>query len=471
MSFPLLAGFESLGCVEHDGSFCVLAASVEGPALGSDDALLCVEFRGHEHRFASVEIDGELSDDGRLQFLLPARLAEEGERFLVERGFERFEVDAPELPAGGGGVDGWIERALLAQQDQILDGARRVQSLRDEVSRQRDRVFAAEEALDEARAQFEATLLASRDETQKWRREAGAERERGEALEVGLAEARAEVAAAEAEVLRGAERVADAEESAGAAAGEVAREREATFAATAEASEARRELAAAHAAERQAEQAAAGLRAELETSRSAAETAEDELARERDVAAAATAEAVEAREQLTVAEDARREAEQTAAALRDELDTSRAAAAAATAEANSARLRLEQELLASAELRRRLRAATAPVVRAPEPVAEVEPEPEPAAFVEPEPEPLAALEAELIATEPSAVAEREPAAEVAPEPAQAPTLPATPGARLIALDMALNGTPRDETADYLASNFELDDMQSLLDEIYVSARA
>jgi DivIVA domain-containing protein len=42
------------------------------------------------------------------------------------------------------------------------------------------------------------------------------------------------------------------------------------------------------------------------------------------------------------------------------------------------------------------------------------------------------------------------------------------GARLIALNMALNGTPRDETDRYLADNFELEDRQGLLDEVYAS---
>jgi hypothetical protein len=40
------------------------------------------------------------------------------------------------------------------------------------------------------------------------------------------------------------------------------------------------------------------------------------------------------------------------------------------------------------------------------------------------------------------------------------------GARLIALNMALNGTPRDETDQYLAENFDLDDRSGLLDEVY-----
>jgi cell division septum initiation protein DivIVA len=44
----------------------------------------------------------------------------------------------------------------------------------------------------------------------------------------------------------------------------------------------------------------------------------------------------------------------------------------------------------------------------------------------------------------------------------------TEGARLIALNMALNGTPREETARYLAANFDLPDHDGLLDEVYSS---
>jgi hypothetical protein len=32
--------------------------------------------------------------------------------------------------------------------------------------------------------------------------------------------------------------------------------------------------------------------------------------------------------------------------------------------------------------------------------------------------------------------------------------------------MALNGTPREETARYLEQNFELEDQNALLDEVY-----
>ncbi len=43
------------------------------------------------------------------------------------------------------------------------------------------------------------------------------------------------------------------------------------------------------------------------------------------------------------------------------------------------------------------------------------------------------------------------------------------GARLIALNMALNGTPREETERYLADNFDLADTESLLDDVYARA--
>jgi DivIVA domain-containing protein len=40
------------------------------------------------------------------------------------------------------------------------------------------------------------------------------------------------------------------------------------------------------------------------------------------------------------------------------------------------------------------------------------------------------------------------------------------GARLVALNMALNGTPREETDRYLAENFDIADRDALLDEVY-----
>jgi DivIVA domain-containing protein len=77
---------------------------------------------------------------------------------------------------------------------------------------------------------------------------------------------------------------------------------------------------------------------------------------------------------------------------------------------------------------------------------EPEPEPEPVA-AEPEPEPELVEEKEPTVEEPSTSGDSE-------------------GARLIALNMALNGTPREETDRYLAENFDITDRAALLDEVY-----
>jgi len=69
------------------------------------------------------------------------------------------------------------------------------------------------------------------------------------------------------------------------------------------------------------------------------------------------------------------------------------------------------------------------------------------------------------------------AAGAAPEPAIAPAEPLAgangdadeTGARLIALNMALGGTPREETARYLAEHFSLADAEALLDDVYARA--
>ena len=42
------------------------------------------------------------------------------------------------------------------------------------------------------------------------------------------------------------------------------------------------------------------------------------------------------------------------------------------------------------------------------------------------------------------------------------------GARLIALNMALNGESRTDTERYLAENFELPDRLKLIDEVYAA---
>jgi DNA repair exonuclease SbcCD ATPase subunit len=97
-------------------------------------------------------------------------------------------------------------------------------------------------------------------------------------------------------------------------------------------------------------------------------------------------------------------------------------------------------------------------------------EPEPA---EPEPARAAASESEPEPAEPEpepAEAEAEPdPAELAPAASPAvgpPTGDGHEGARVIALNMALNGSPREETARYLDENFELENPEALLDEVY-----
>ena len=84
------------------------------------------------------------------------------------------------------------------------------------------------------------------------------------------------------------------------------------------------------------------------------------------------------------------------------------------------------------------------------------------------PEPVAE---EPEAAEPEAPEETAPV-DTIPEPAPATAAADgeedVEGARLIALNMALNGTPRDETERYLAENFDLSDRAGLLDEVYSS---
>jgi hypothetical protein len=67
----------------------------------------------------------------------------------------------------------------------------------------------------------------------------------------------------------------------------------------------------------------------------------------------------------------------------------------------------------------------------------------------------------------------EPPVPEPPVPAAAPEPPPAPddgaGIRLIALNMALDGAPREQTARYLAENFSLEDPARLLDEVYASA--
>jgi DivIVA domain-containing protein len=100
-----------------------------------------------------------------------------------------------------------------------------------------------------------------------------------------------------------------------------------------------------------------------------------------------------------------------------------------------------------------------PVRRAPIAAPEYEPEPEPVAVARAQP---------LRADEPVAERELEPEAYDEEPVAGIPGDDDTEGARLIALNMALNGTPREETDKYLSENFALHNRGQLLDEVYAS---
>jgi DivIVA domain-containing protein len=96
------------------------------------------------------------------------------------------------------------------------------------------------------------------------------------------------------------------------------------------------------------------------------------------------------------------------------------------------------------------------------------------------------LHDELVATQAQAAglapAPEAPAPQPAPEPepeaVPEPTVAAGAGAagdveaaRIVALDMALSGTPREQTERYLAEHYELGDRDALLDEVYAAAGA
>ena len=103
----------------------------------------------------------------------------------------------------------------------------------------------------------------------------------------------------------------------------------------------------------------------------------------------------------------------------------------------------------------------APVASAPEPEPVEEPVPAPSQAAQESPADVAPAPAEPAASAPSEPAPSEPA----------PTEPApagdgdVEGARLVALNMALNGSPREETDAYLRDNFDLGDREGLLAEV------
>jgi DivIVA domain-containing protein len=107
-----------------------------------------------------------------------------------------------------------------------------------------------------------------------------------------------------------------------------------------------------------------------------------------------------------------------------------------------------------------------PVEEEPGPLA-VEPEPEP----EPGPEPVAEVpepEEPVEGTPETAAGKaRSKRGRAKPEPQAKPD--DEEAARLVALDMALAGTPRDETEQYLAEHYTLADPGAILDDVYALA--
>ena len=105
----------------------------------------------------------------------------------------------------------------------------------------------------------------------------------------------------------------------------------------------------------------------------------------------------------------------------------------------------------------------------PEAPAEPEPPlPAPEPFTAREPAAPAAEEPEELEPEPAGVGAEDIDVEVEAEVEDDADVE---GARLIALNMALNGQSREETDRYLAENFDLPDRQRLLDEVYSSVES
>jgi len=80
--------------------------------------------------------------------------------------------------------------------------------------------------------------------------------------------------------------------------------------------------------------------------------------------------------------------------------------------------------------------------------------------------PPPAEEDHVVARPVDAAPDEESEPEPEPESAKANQGGDSEGARLIALNMALNGSPREETDRYLAEHFDLDDRSRMLDEVY-----
>jgi hypothetical protein len=100
----------------------------------------------------------------------------------------------------------------------------------------------------------------------------------------------------------------------------------------------------------------------------------------------------------------------------------------------------------------------------------IPPMPPPADTFRPAPEPVPIADAPRPAPEPVPIAIDEPATTPAPAAVAESHAPNgdLEGARLIALNMALNGDSREDVGRYLADHFELTDREKLVEEVYAA---
>ncbi|TMK71628.1 MAG: hypothetical protein E6G49_08995 [Actinobacteria bacterium] len=162
------------------------------------------------------------------------------------------------------------------------------------------------------------------------------------------------------------------------------------------------------------------------------------------------------------------EAEAQAEKVRAEADRLRSEAERIRADAEAdARRRLDEVQTALSDLRGRLSGEV-------EPGPVTVPEPEPPQTPEPTPDPT---------PEPTPAPVPEPMPEPTPEPTPPPEAPETPAsangdaatgdddaaARLVAMKLALDGIAREAAKEQLAADYEVADLDGLLDEVYSKA--
>jgi hypothetical protein len=179
------------------------------------------------------------------------------------------------------------------------------------------------------------------------------------------------------------------------------------------------------------------------------------------------------RQAQQIVSDAQAQAER----MRTEAERLRAEAERIRADAEAdARRRLDEVQTALADLRGRLSGSPEAEVE-PGPVIVPEPEPPqtPEPFPEPTPEPT---------PEPVPEPMPEPVPEPTPDPPQTPepvsSVPASANGdqpkagddsavRLVAMKLALEGTPRDDAREQLAAEYDVADLDGLLDDVYSRA--